>query len=427
MWNNFKAVSLSHRKAPVAVRERMYLGDDLCRMLPARMQELLGLDEVLVLSTCNRTEVYYLSDEDMSTEIVKVLCIEKGLLAGEDLSPYFEVIADNDVAVRHLFEVSLGLQSSVVGDLQISNQVKKAYSNSVDAKLAGPFLHRLMHTIFHANKRVQQETPWRDGAASVSYAAAELVQELVAQHESPSALVAGLGEMGRDVALHLAGGRVSRLGLSNRTRQVADDLAQHLGASPEHFGDLAECLRRYDVIVFAASVEEPAILPSHLEGKDRFRQRYFIDLSVPRGIHPDVAKVPGVVVYTIDEIQSQANGVLEKRLSAVPQVQAIISHEMEGFAAWCREFAISPVIQKFKDALEAIRQEELARHLKHADAKQVELVEKVTLSMMNKIVKLPVLQLKAACQRGEEAALIGVLNDLFDLEGVKEGSAGNPH
>jgi glutamyl-tRNA reductase len=132
-----------------------------------------------------------------------------------------------------------------------------------------------------------------------------------------------------------------------------------------------------------------------------------------------VAKVPGVVVYTIDEIQARTNEVLEKRLASIPAVKAIISHEMEGFVAWCRDFAISPVIQKFKDALEQIRQEELARYLKNADAKEIELVEKVTLSMMNKIVKLPALQLKAACKRGEEDTLIGVLNDLFNLEGVK--------
>lgn len=419
MWNNFKAVSLSHKKAPVAIRERMYLGDDVCRTLPAQLQEVLGLDEALLLSTCNRTEVYYLSDEDQSTEIIKLICIAKGITHPAEYLDFFEVINDNDAAAQHLFGVSMGLESTIVGDLQISSQVKKAYSNSVETKLAGPFLHRLMHTIFHANKRVQQETAWRDGAASVSYAAAELVQDLVSAHEAPSALVAGLGEMGRDVALHLAGGRVNTLAVSNRTRTVADDLAHNLGAESESFDDLAECIRRYDVIVFAAAVEDYAILPEHLEGKDRFRQRFFIDLSVPRGVHPAIAEVPGVVVYTIDEIQARTNEVLEKRMASVPAVKAIIAQEMEGFTAWCREFAISPVIQRFKDALEHIRQEELARYLKNADAKEIELVEKVTLSMMNKIVKLPALQLKAACKRGEEDTLIGVLNDLFNLEGVK--------
>ncbi|MEM7040686.1 MAG: glutamyl-tRNA reductase, partial [Bacteroidota bacterium] len=145
-------------------------------------------------------------------------------------------------------------------------------------------------------------------------------------------------------------------------------------------------------------------------------QKYLIDLSVPRSIDQDVEGVPGVIRYDIDEIQARTDETLRQREAAIPDVRAIISDEMAGFGSWNQELSISPTIHKLKDALEQIRRDEIARFLKNADAEAAELVDKVTKSMMNKIIKLPVLQLKAACQRGDQENLIDVLNDLFDLE-----------
>ena len=417
MWNQFKAVSLSHTTAPVAIREQVHLPGPLCQQILARIQETFDLEEALVLSTCNRTEIYYVSETDLSEDLIKLLAIEKGMPDPSRLVPYFRVINDHTTAALNLFEVSMGLQSKVIGDLQISNQVKLAYRYCADQKLAGPFLHRILHTIFHTHKRVHQETNYRDGAASVSYASAELANELMSNWEAPSVLVLGLGEMGSDVARNLVGSHFSRIAIANRTREKADAIGLETGAEVLDWEAWRAQATDFDVIISSVSASEPVLTRADFPAQpELLKTKYLIDLSVPRSIAPDLENFDGLVVFNIDEIQLRTSEVVEKRKQSIPKVKKIIAQEMKGLGDWSKELSISPTIHKLKDALEQIRQEELTRYLKNADEKESELVDKVTKSMMNKIMKLPVLQLKAACKRGEEETLIDLLNDLFNLE-----------
>lgn len=415
MQVTFKALSLSYQKAQVETRERFHLSSDESRNLMHQINSVLGIEEVMVVSTCNRTEIYYSSEEDLFSELLTLLCLEKGIAHSSEFASCFVSITDEEEAVRYLFEVAMGLRSQVIGDLQISNQMKQAYAASADYKLAGPFLHRLMHTIFHANKRVQMETAYRDGAASISYACAELAKDLVSMHQKPSALVIGVGEMGADVARHLAGS-FAELTVVNRTDAKAETLAAQINAKFLPFADLYQNLQNYTVIISAVSGGKSMLNASHFEAKGKYDQRFLLDLCVPRSIAKDVESVPGAIVYDIDDLKTRTDETVARRMAAVPQVKAIIEREMDGFVNWSRELTISPVIQRFKEALEVIRKDELARFLKNADEEETKLVEKVTKSMVNKIIKLPVIQLKAACQRGDEGNLVDVLNDLFNLE-----------
>ena len=418
MQESFKVLSLSHRKAAVDVRELMHLSDQAASNLASNLNKILGLEEVLVLSTCNRTEIYFSSAVDRSMEVLRLLCMEKGIGNPLKYEHFFEYIDDEAAAVRHLFRVAMGLDSQVIGDLQISNQVKLAYAASAKLNLAGPFLHRLMHTIFHANKRVQQETPYRDGAASISYASAELAKELVNMHQQPSILVVGMGEMGRDVAKNLANS-FDRIALSNRTDAKAAVLAEEIGAEMVPHADLYQALKDHTVVISAVSGDTPIFRPEHFQGLADFQQKFLIDLCVPRSVDPAVENIPGILVYDIDEIKTRTDETVSRRIAAIPAVEAIIDSEMSGFNLWRKELSISPVIQRFKEALEDIRKDELARYLKNASEQESQLAEKITKSMINKIIKLPVLQLKAACQRGEEENLAEVLNDLFNLEAME--------
>jgi glutamyl-tRNA reductase len=420
MQLSFKALSISHENATLAQRERVHLSADGCVALSRNIQDVLELEEVLVLSTCNRTEVYFVGDELQGEVILKLLLQEKGIFDVMGWREQFLFIEDHEAAVLHLFEVAMGLRAQVLGDLQISNQVKQAYARAAELKLAGPILHRLLHTIFHANKRVQQETAYRDGAASVSYAAAQLAIELGMQQQSPSVLVVGLGEMGDDVVRNLAGSGFDRLVLMNRSAEKAQHLAAELGCTWLPIDALGEVARDFTVVVTAVAAPEAILTAPMFVRLDGFAQHFLIDLSIPRSIDPALEALPGVVVYTLDEIKAKTDETLLKRLEASKQVRAIIAHEIAGFGDWSRELSISPTIQKLKDALEQIRQEELSRYLKQASATEAELLDKATASMMSKILKLPVLQLKAACKRGEEETLIDVLSDLFDLERVRE-------
>ena len=413
--STFRVVSLSHERAPVEIRELIHLDEQVSNRLLQRLKEVLDIGESMIFSTCNRTEIYYRDKADRSNDLIKLLCVEKGIEHATQYLPYFRIINEEKEAVRYLFRVSMGLHSQVLGDLQIASQIKQAYRASHELDLAGAFLHRLLHTVFHANKRVHQETPFRDGAASVSYASTELAAELVSHTIEPSVIVLGLGEMGRDVARNLDPERFSRIALCNRTRSKAEALANELpGTVVEDMDKLPELINRYDVVIAAVSVDKPLVVPSLLH--ERLSSQILIDLCVPRAIDPAVDALPHVVRFAVDDIRNRTEAAIERRRAAIPQVEAIIEQELEGFEDWSRQLSISPTIHKLKAALEEIRKEQMARFLKRASEEEAQLVDEVTRSMMNKLIRMPVLQLKDACKRGQEEELIDLINDLFNLE-----------
>ncbi|MGB3851882.1 MAG: glutamyl-tRNA reductase [Tunicatimonas sp.] len=419
MHHQFQAVSLTYQNSPVAIRERLALRPDEVRPLLRRVKEVTGAQDILILSTCNRTELYYSHEEDLTDQIIGLLSIAKGISPSDRLSEYFVSYQDTTATVHHLFRVAMGLESQVVGDLQIVNQVKQAYQAAADEDTASPFLHRLLHTIFFTNKRVSQETTFRDGAASVSYVASELVDDLAAEFVQPKILVVGLGEIGADVCKNIAElpQRDSRaVTVMNRTDAKAEALATSLGFATRPFAELADAVAQADVVISSVAAPEPLITPKYLDAAAVHGHKYLIDLSVPRSVDPAVERVPGVLVYNLDDLRSKAHETLNKRVAAVPRVEEIVEEAVGSFGQWAQEMEVSPTIQRLKQTLEQIRQEEMARHLKSLDATEAARMDKITKGMMQKIIKLPVLQLKAACQRGEAETLIDVLNDLFDLE-----------
>ncbi|QMU26643.1 glutamyl-tRNA reductase [Adhaeribacter radiodurans] len=416
MQNQLKALSLSYKNAPIAIREMVSLNETACKHLLDKIKTYTNVLEALVLSTCNRTEVYYTSDKDLSLEIIKLIAIEKGFLAIKKVEPYFQRILEPEQAVQHLFRVALGLESQVVGDFQILNQVKNAYQWSADAGMAGPFLHRLLHTVFFTNKRVTNETAFRDGAASVSYATVELVEEITQFIKSPRVLMIGVGEMGTNVCLNFQKSKIKDVVVANRTYHKAAELAQKANARVVSWENITAEMQAADVIIssvpgdcFFISKQQVAELPAS-------PHKYFIDLSMPRSVDDKLATLPGVEVYNIDTIKNRATEALEQRLAAIPQVNAIIAEAILEFDNWAREMVISPAIQQFKSLLEQIRQQEVNRALKSIDPANHQVIEAITKNILNKIVKLPVLELKAACQRGESENLLAGLTALFNLE-----------
>lgn len=416
MHKNFKAISLSFKNAPLGVRELVAFDEQACKRVLRYFDEFTDISEALVVSTCNRTEIYYTSSKNLSEYIVKLIGLERNVKNIADFSDYFIEYNDYSAAVEHLFNVSIGLEAQVVGDLQIINQVKNAYQWSADENMAGPFLHRLMHTIFYTNKRVVQETAFRDGAASVSYVTVDLVNELTANVECPNILVLGLGEIGEDVCRNLENIKKKNVLICNRTFETAKALADECGYATIDYADFNDKALDFDVIISSVAADDPIISKSLFKNNEVLSHKYLFDLSVPRSIEQNVEDIPGVLLYNIDNIQSKASVALEKRLAAIPDVKAIINLAIEDFSEWSKEMEVSPVINKLSNALEEIRQGEVARHIKGLNDKESEMLEKVTKSMMQKIIKLPILQLKAACKRGEAESLIDVLNDLFNLE-----------
>lgn len=419
MFENFKAVSLSHKKADVEIRELISLNNDECAGILDSMHEFTSATDLLIVSTCNRTEIYYAHPEDLSDDILKLIGIRKGISKVMNYKKNFEVYNNHKDAVQHLFRVSMGLEAKVIGDMQISNQIKNAYQLSADKDLAGPLLHRLMHSIFFTNKKVVQETAFRDGAASVSYAAVELIDELTAQIHAPRVLVVGLGEMGADVARNLKNTEIENVLITNRSLDKAKELAEECDFEYVPFEELDKHAEWADVVISSVAKSEPLFTKAYVESLNIVSYKYLIDISVPRSVAPDVEEIPGAIVYNIDNIQNRSDEAVQKRLDSIPRVEELIDDSISEFSNWAKEMEVSPTIHKLKGALEQIRQEEISRYLKGMNESETEKVELITKNIMQKIIKLPVLQLKAACKRGEAETLIDVLNNIFNLEEVE--------
>ncbi len=417
MTQNFKALVLTYKTAPLVVREQVSLNEAAAKQLLQFIRDFSAATDVLVVSTCNRTEIYYVSEKDFSVQVFKGLAIIKNL--DPDFEKHFASFEGIE-AVHHLYEVAIGLDAQVVGDFQISGQVKNAYQWSADENMAGPFLHRLMHTIFFANKRVVQETSFRDGAASISYAAKELAEDLVSTTREPKVLVVGVGEIGQDVCLNMINSGFKQVTILNRTIDKAEKLAQRCGFAFGSIDQLKEEISKADVIISSVSGNDPIVNRELLKDLNTLSPKYFIDLSIPRSVESSIDEIPGVILYNLDDIQEKTNEAVEKRKASIPQVKSIITESISDFEDWSKEMVVSPTIQKLKNTLEQIRKEELARFLKNAKAEEAEKLEEMSRSLMQKILKYPVLQLKAACKRGDAESLTEMLHELFNLEKTEE-------
>lgn len=413
MTQNFKALVLTYKTAPVFVREQVSLNESAGKNLLRFLKDYTAASDILVVSTCNRTEIYYSAEKDYTTEIFTGLAFVKNVTTG--FQEYFQKL-EGKAAIEHLFDVAMGLDAQVVGDLQISGQVKNAYQWSADENMAGPFLHRLMHTIFFVNKRVVQETSFRDGAASISYAAKELAEDLTINLKSPRVLVVGVGEIGQDVSLNFQNSRISDITILNRTVEKAEKLAAKTGFRFCGIDNLAVEIAKADVVISSVSGNEPLITSELVRNTRILSHKYFIDLSMPRSIDPLVDEIPGAILYNLDDIQEKTNETVERRKASIPVVRSIIREAMTDFEDWSKEMIVSPTIQKLKNTLEQIRKEEIARFLKNANPEEAQKLEEMSRSLMQKILKYPVLQLKAACKRGEADTLSEILHDLFNLE-----------
>ena len=415
MIANFKAISLSYKNAPLEIRELMSLDELLCKKMMLELKDLPVISDILALSTCNRTEIYYCSDIDYTKEIIFLLGAQKGIFSMDDYYVYFDSIYHHHQAIQHLFEVCIGLDSQVIGDAQISNQVKNAYQRSADLSMAGPFLHRLMHTIFATHKKVASTTSFREGVASVSYATVELVESLCTGLSDPKILIVGLGEIGMDVCRYMTKAAFSNITIVNRTLSKAEEFTKKSSVKILPFDQLWQAIGEADIVISSVRMPEPIITRKKVDQLQIHSHKYFIDISVPRSIEATIEENPGIIVYNIDQIQIKTTQALTKRREAIPTVKKIISESITEVENWSKEMEVSPLIHKFKETLEQIRKQELSRYVKTLNENESHTIQLITKSMVQKIIKLPVLQLKAARKRGESEHLIRVLNELFDI------------
>lgn len=390
------AVSVNHRTAPIDVREKLWLSEDEIR--PAlREIKNMGFAECAILSTCNRTEIYAATEtstphaETLSDFLTHFKGVN-GLAAPRHFSFYFSCGAAN-----HLFRVAAGIDSMIIGDVQILSQVKSAFDIALSEKAAGFYLSRLSQIAFRVGKRARSESEIGEGAVSVSYAAVELAGKIFADLKKRSALLIGAGETGELTATHLTAKGIGALFITNRTRARAEELTNKLGGYVVDYEHFLDVLPSVDIVVSSINAPEFVLTAGQLQQVMKHRgpnPLFIIDLGVPRNIDPGANRIGNIFLYDIDALNTMVDKNLAKRMAEIPKVERIIMEELVEFYTWVNSLQVNPTIQDLRNLFEEIRRQEVENNLNRFAKEDRELLDLVTKRIINKILHAPLTNLK---------------------------------
>ncbi len=411
-------VGLSHQTAPVEFREQVALDQaGIVRTLNG-LREDHSTAEALVLSTCNRTEIYavFTDDGDHHAELSDLLASGTGV-PREQLGDHIYRRSDRDV-VEHLFMVAGGLDSMVVGENQILGQVREAYSSAVTCRTNGPLVNKLLHRALRVGKQVRTRTGIGAGRTSVAAVACDLAEKIFSDLTSRSMLLVGAGETGELVARHALDRGIRELRIANRTKARAEELVGRLGGEAVSWDGLWDAVAAADVLVTATAATEPVITAGPMRQAMGRRQAplFIIDIAVPRDVDPAVDSLPDVFLYDIDALQEVLREGSERRRGEVHRARAIVAAECDKFIEWHRRQGVTPTIVQMRDQFEGIRATELERLRDKLAEEDFERVERMTRAMVNKLLHHPTVQMKQAASQPEGGSLVKALRLLLGLD-----------
>ncbi|WP_103026440.1 glutamyl-tRNA reductase [Salinibacter altiplanensis] len=389
----FYAVGLNHECTSLERTETFALSAEEQEALYASLS--LSADaEVVVLSTCNRTEAYLYGTEADLRQV-------KALLGQGAGAPWPEETAfqeRDEAAVRHLLQVTSGLRSVVLGERQVFAQVKAAYERAVEAGGVHSVMHRLLHTAFRAAKRISSETGLVHGAASVSTAAVEMARQALSAPADGSGLedaavaLVGAGKMGRLALEALVEDSPQSLTVVNRSPDRARDVASSFGGDTEPWAERHEAAAAADLVLVATGASDPVLRAAALPAPDE--ATLVVDVAMPRNVDPAVGDRPKYRLYDLDDLQAWTDEVRERRADAVPQAESICEELLEDFVTWVfHQQALQPAIQAIRSTFDTIRQQEVDRHA-HRTSMDREEVDRLTESIMQKLLAVPIVRLK---------------------------------
>jgi glutamyl-tRNA reductase len=407
-------VGLSHKSAPVAVREQVALNGDVLKDALAGLAGRPGVEEAMVVSTCNRVECYVYGE---SLEEARRFFLER---TAEALGHLYE--RSGREAIRHLFRVAASLDSMVVGEPQILGQVKEAYGLAASAETAGTFVSRLCNRAFATAKRVRNETEIARGAGSVSQVAVELVEKIFGDLRGRAVLLVGAGKMGALSAKALRDLGADRILVTNRSPERARALAVEIGASAEPWDSLTSLLALADVVIVSTGAPTYVItqeLAEHVMKARRGRSICYIDLAVPRNVDPTCGQQDNVYAYDIDDLQKVVVQTHAARAEEAIRAEAIVESEVMAFAQERETRAALPVLAELRRRAEQIARAEAERTLSHLggklDDKGRKSVEAMAQAIVNKLLHGPTARLKEAAASGD-SDLPGAAAELFGVE-----------
>jgi len=397
----YTVIGTSYQQSTVAYREKVtFSREEIQRFLPA-VVNIDVIQECALLSTCNRTEIYFISEDPSAalSHVFQSLAQSKGEAASTLFAEGYQY--HNRNCVQHLLRVAAGLESQLLGETQILHQVKNAHHLAGATGAAGLFLNRLFNFAVQAGKRVRHETTIGVGAISVGSATIELMRRKLPPRESATVILLGAGVMAEQAALHLMAKQQAtvRLLIASRTRDRAETLAQRVGAESLAWENLPEALAEASAIIAATSAQQPVLCPEHFSSRHHAvtadRPLLCIDIGMPRNIDPAVAQFPHVRLYDLDHLNGVIDKNLQIRLAEQPKAEKIINELLAEFGEWYHALKVVPTIKNLFRYSDEIRQQEIARNHKNFRPEEWQHLDALTSSLMNKLLQMPIQRLKA--------------------------------
>ena len=419
-----QVVGVSHHNAPVSIRERLAFSNGQARAALVQWREKYSNCEIVLLSTCNRTEVYAASETevDLCTEdIAEFLAGSRGV-AREEVAEYLYSLDGAD-AVRHLFTVAASLDSMVLGEAQILSQVKQAYKLATDERVAGPLTHAAFQAAIKAARRVAGETTVHQRRVSIpSVAVADFARQIFERFEDKMTLVIGAGEMAEETIRYLRDEGVRNIAVINRSACRAAELAGRWQGRALDWTDLDAALTEADLVVSTTGADEPIVTSARfdkIEAAREHRPLFILDLAVPRDFAPEIANHAEVYLYSIDDLSAACEQNRKARDKQLPAARKIIEHEAGRFMADLHHRATGPVIQRLRQGWEKPKEDELQRlfhKLPGLDEHQQNEIRQAFDRLVNKLLHPPLESLRDESRHGIPSALADALSRLFQLK-----------
>jgi glutamyl-tRNA reductase len=419
-------VGLSHKTAPIAVREALAFTKDGLPEALGRLRSEVGLDEAMVLSTCNRVEVYGRAKESKEPKESLVRALVAFLADHQrrppsELDPFLYRLEGED-AVRHAFRVAASLDSMVLGEPQILGQVKEAYQVAEKAGALGSVLNALRNRSIAAAKRARSETGIGQNAVSVSYVAVELAKKIFGELKERNVLLVGAGKMSELAARHLVRGGARATVLGGRTFEKAEQLAAALGGKAAPFESLRSELTRADIVISGTGAPGIVIHKDDVEAAvagRRQRPLFLIDIAVPRDVDPAAAKLPGVFLYDLDDLKSVSEANLRERHKEAAAAESLVELEVHEFLVWRQSLEVVPLLVELRQRADAIRKAEVEKAKKRLGGtitpEQEQALEAVTTAIVNKLLHPPTVHIKEIASNGHAKEHMALIRKLLGL------------
>lgn len=410
LLEEFTSIGINHRAADVAVRERFSLSrEKQLEMMRDGMGQ--GICGMLIVSTCNRTEVLARTSDATLLSILLTSHCDATL---EDFRQ-FGFIKHGEAGLSHFFRVATGLDSQILGDLQIIKQVKEAFSTSIEAGMADSVMHRLMQSINRTHKRSRNETTLGSGAASTAYAAVQMAKSALGSFRGKKILLIGAGKIGKVTCKNLLSMGASDVTIINRSYERAENLGGKFSVKVAPIEKIDIELARADVAIVATGAEKPVVIAEHFELADPDAgTKLIIDLSVPRNVSPDVERLPFIRLINMDMLSDKLDETFREREANIPLVEKIISEEMDAFCDWLSQLRVVPTIRALNEKFDQIRKSELERYKHKLSEDALSQIDLLTRRIVNKIVAHSIEHIKENKDREEEVTRI--IRDMYKIE-----------